>query len=380
MAKDYYDILGVGKSASADEIRKSYRKLAMQYHPDRNPDDKTAEDKFKECAQAYEVLSDADKRARYDRLGHQAFENSNGGGGGYQDAGDIFSHFADMFGQDMFGGQRGGGGGRQRQRGQQGGNIRIKVKMSLAEIMTGVDKKIKIAKDISCTTCSGSGAKDRNSVTQCGTCRGSGYVRKMTSTFLGQMQTTVACPTCNGAGETVTAKCGSCKGAGVERGEEVVTIPLPKGVSDGMQLSMSAKGHAGRGGGPNGDLLIEIEETPHEHLQRDGANLIFDLQLNYADTVLGTQAIIPTVEGQVKLTIPPATQAGKVFKLRDKGLPVLQSYEKGDLLVHISVPSPKTLSREAQELLAKMRDMNDFKPNPNEVNKGIFDKMRDLFA
>jgi molecular chaperone DnaJ len=373
MAQDYYDILGVSRTATADEIRKAYRKLAMQYHPDRNPDDKAAEEKFKECAQAYEVLSDADKRARYDRYGHQAFEGGGGGGGGFHDAGDIFSQFADMFG---------GGGGRtqQRQRGQQGGNLRIKVKLSLADIMTGVDKKIKISKDIACRGCNGSGAKDRNSVTQCGTCRGSGYVRKMQSTFLGQMQTTVACPTCHGAGETITAKCTICKGAGVERGEEIVTVPLPKGVSAGLQLSMSGRGHSGRNGGPNGDLVVEIEEIPHETLQRDGANLIYDLALNYADTVLGTQAIIPTVDGQLKLTIPPATQAGKVFKLRDKGLPVLQSYEKGDLLVHISVPSPKNLSREAQELLEKMRNMNDFQPNPNEVNKGIFDKMRDLFA
>jgi molecular chaperone DnaJ len=378
MKEDYYKLLGVSKTATADELRKAYRKLAMQYHPDRNPDDKAAEEKFKQVSEAYEVLNDDDKRAKYDRYGHQAFEGGGaGGGGGFSGAEDIFQHFSDMFGGgDPFGG---GGGRRQQQRGQQGGNLRIKVKLNLQEVAKGVNKKVKLSKEIGCQTCGGSGAKDRNSTTTCGTCRGSGYVRKVQSTFLGQMQTTVACPTCSGSGKTITAKCGSCKGHGVTVGEEVVSIDIPAGVSDGMQLSLSGKGHAGRNGGSSGDLIIAIEEIPHESLQRDGANLIYDLHVNYAEAVLGMEATVPTVDGAVKMKIPAGTQAGKVFRLKDKGLPVVQSYEKGDMLVHINIWSPKEVSREGRELLDKLAKLKEFQPNPSPSDRSFFDKMRDLF-
>jgi molecular chaperone DnaJ len=273
MKRDYYEILGVSKSASADEIKKAYRKVAMQYHPDRNPGDKASEEKFKEAAEAYEILSDADKKAKYDRFGHQAFGPGTGGGArGASNMEDIFSQFGDIFGDDAFGsffgggrGGRGGGGGA-RARGQRGSNLRIKMKLTLEEIATGVTKKVKVKKNVVCNTCSGSGAKDRNSVQTCNTCHGSGQVKRVTNTFLGQMQTVTACPTCHGEGQTVTAKCTSCRGEGRVYGEEEISIDIPAGVQEGMQLSMSGKGNAGERGGANGDLIIQIEEESHQEL------------------------------------------------------------------------------------------------------------------
>lgn len=379
MKRDYYEILGLQKGANADAIKKAYRKLAMQYHPDQNPGDKAAEEKFKECAEAYEILSDDDKRARYDRLGHAAFE----GGGGYSGgagAQDIFEQFAHMFGgSDFFG----GGFGQQQQqrtRGQRGSDLRVKIKLNLQEIANGVNKKIKVNKDISCTTCRGSGAKDASSVSTCNTCRGSGYVRKVTNTMLGQMQTTVGCPTCSGSGQQVTAKCGTCKGDGVTKGEDLISIDIPAGVADGMQLSMSGRGNSGRRGGPSGDLLINITEEAHESLHRDGNNLIYDLQVNFADAALGSECIVPTIDGQVKIKIPAGTPAGHVFRLRDKGIPELQGgYRRGDLLVHLSICMPKDISREGRELLEKLRNLNEFKPNGKKGDRGFLDRMKDLF-
>ena len=394
MAKrDFYDVLGVPRSASADEIKKSYRKLAMQHHPDRNPNDKSAEDKFKEAAEAYEILSDDQKRARYDRLGHAAFDGTGGGGGqggggfgggrGGMTMEDIMEQFGDVFGGggggggDFFEGMFGGGGGRRSA--QQGSNVRIKVKLDLKEVQQGAKKTVKLKKEVRCITCAGSGAKEKGGATACSTCRGSGYVRKVSSTFLGQMATTTTCPTCSGSGQTIANKCGTCKGQGTTMGEETVTIDIPAGVAEGIQLSLSGKGNAGKNGAPAGDLIVVIEETPHPDLTRDGNNLIYDLYLNFADASLGTSALVPTVDGQIKVNIPAGTPAGKVLRVKDRGLPVLQGYGKGDLLIHINIWTPKQVTKEEAALLEKMREMPNFKPNPTQNDKSFFERMKDLF-
>ncbi len=388
MAKrDFYEILGVERSADDNTIKKSYRKIAMKYHPDRNPGDKAAEEKFKEAAEAYEILSDKDKRARYDRFGH-AGVSGNAGGGGFQGGmtmEDIFSQFGDIFGDggggspfDSFFG--GGGRSSRRARGQRGSNLRIKVSLTLEEIANGVTKKIKVKKQVACNTCGGSGAKDSKSVSTCTTCRGQGYVRQVKSTFLGQMQTTVSCPTCSGSGQMVTASCSSCKGEGRQYAEETIEIEIPAGVEEGMQLSMRGKGNSGAKGGSNGDLLINIVEKPHETLHRDGANLIYELYINFADAALGTSVEVPTIDGRVKIKVPAGTQAGKMFRLKGKGLPSVQSYGKGDQLIHINIWTPKELNDEERKLLERMRELPNFSPKPGKSEKGFFDRMRDYFS
>ncbi len=293
MKRDYYEILGVTKNSTSDEIKKSYRKVAMQYHPDRNTGDKAAEEKFKEAAEAYEVLSDSEKRAQYDRFGHAAVNNGRGGfNGGGMNMDDIFNQFGDVFGDDLFGsffGGRRGGGGNSRAHGIRGSNLRIKIKLSYEEIAKGVTKNIKVKKHVACGTCHGSGAKDKASIQTCGTCGGSGQVRRVSNTFLGQMQTVTTCPTCNGEGTNITSKCIVCKGEGRVFGEEVVNIDIPAGVQEGMQLSASGKGNAGERGGTPGDLIILIEEESHPELQRDGLNVAFDLHIPFTDAVFGTQ-------------------------------------------------------------------------------------------
>ncbi|MEO1434022.1 MAG: molecular chaperone DnaJ [Bacteroidota bacterium] len=384
MAKrDYYEVLGVEKSASKDEIKKAYRKVAMKFHPDRNPDNKEAEEKFKEAAEAYEVLSNEEKKARYDRFGHAGVGSSASGGYQHVNVEDIFSQFGDIFGNnspfgDMFGG--GGGGRRRASRGQQGSNLRIRVKLTLEDIANGVTKKIKVKKHMVCPTCNGSGAKDSNSVKTCNTCGGSGYVRKVSNTFLGQMQTTVTCPTCNGAGQVITANCPTCKGDGRVYGEETISIEIPAGVGEGMQLSMRGKGNAGLRGGPAGDLLINIEEVPHEHLQRDGSNVIYELYVNVADAALGTSIEVPTISSKVKIKLPPGTQSGKIFRLKGKGLPSVQGYGKGDQLIHVNVWTPKELTKDERKILEQLRESENFKPNPSKSDKGFFDKVRDYFS
>lgn len=308
MKKDFYEILGVSKSATADEIKKAYRKVAMQYHPDRNPGDKEAEEKFKEAASAYEILSDADKRAKYDRYGHAAFGPGTNGGsgfGGNMNTDDIFSQFGDIFGDDMFSNFFGGGGGRSRSgagraRGQRGSNLRIKLKLNFEEMSKGVTKNVKVKKHVVCSTCTGTGAKDKGSVQTCSTCNGSGQVRRVSNTFLGQMQTVTTCPTCNGEGTTVTAKCTSCKGEGRVYGEETISIDIPAGVHEGMQLSMNGKGNAGERGGANGDLIIQIEEEAHAELQRDGLNVAYDLHISFPDATFGTQVEVPQLMEELK--------------------------------------------------------------------------------
>jgi len=382
--RDYYETLGVTKSASAEEIKKAYRKVAMQFHPDRNPGDKAAEEKFKEAAEAYEVLSDADKKAQYDRYGHAGLSgNGRGfGGGGGMNMDDIFSQFGDVFGEDLFGsffgGQRRGGG--QRARGVRGSNLRVKLKLTYEEIAKGVTKNIKVKKYVSCNVCQGSGAKDKGSVQTCHTCGGSGQVRKVQNTFLGQMQTVSTCPTCNGEGSTITAKCGNCKGEGRVFAEETVSIDIPAGVQEGMQLSINGRGNAGERGGSNGDLIILIEEEPHKDLQRDGLNVAYDLHISFPDAAFGTQVEVPTIDGRAKIKIPAGTQSGKIFRLKGKGFPAVNSYEKGDQLIQVNVWTPQHLSSEEKAVLEKLSQSENFKPQPDKNEKGFFDKVREMFS
>jgi len=386
MAKrDYYEILGVSKSATAEEIKKAYRKVAMKYHPDRNPGDKQAEEAFKEAAEAYEVLSDADKRAQYDRFGHAGVGNNGRGGfgGGHgMNMDDIFSQFGDIFGEDIFGSFFGGGGGRGRSRstGTRGSNLRVKLKLNYEEIAKGATKNIKVKKYVPCSSCHGSGAKDKNSVQTCTTCHGSGQVRKVQSTFLGQMQTVTTCPTCNGEGTTITAKCPSCKGEGRVYGEETVSIDIPAGVQEGMQLSMSGRGNAGERGGPAGDLIILIEEEAHKELQRDGLNVAYDLHISFTDAVFGTQVEVPTIDGRAKIKIPSGTQSGKIFRLKGKGFPAVNSYEKGDQLIHVNVWTPQNLTPEEKAALEKLSHSPNFQPKPDKSDKTFFDKVREMFS
>lgn len=380
MAKrDYYEVLGVGKDADESTVKKAYRKIAMKFHPDRNPDNKEAEEKFKEAAEAYEVLSDADKKARYDRFGHAGLSGNGGFSGGGMSMDDIFQQFGDIFGDSPFESFFGSRGGQQRSSGQRGSNLRIRVGLTLEEIANGVTKKIKVKKRVNCDQCNGSGAKDSHSVKTCSTCGGSGYVRQVRSTFLGQMQTTTVCPTCSGAGKQITDPCTKCKGDGRMMGTETIEIEIPGGVEDGMQLSMRGRGNAGLKGGPAGDLLINIEEKQHPHLKRDGKNLIYDLYLNFADAALGTSVEVPTISGKVKIKIPAGTQGGKIFRLKQKGLPSVQSYGKGDQLIHVNIWTPKKMSEKEKKLMEAIRDSDNFKPQPGKSDKGFFERMKDYF-
>ena len=383
--RDYYDILGVSKNASPEEIKKAYRKLAIKYHPDKNPDDSSAEAKFKEAAEAYEVLGNAEKKQRYDQFGHAGVGGAAGGGfgGGGMSMDDIFSQFGDIFGGggspfDSFfgGGSRSSG---RRSSGTRGSNLRIKIALTLEEIAEGVEKKIKVNKFTACNTCSGSGAKDGNSFNNCGTCGGHGSVRRVTNTILGQMQTTTTCPTCNGEGKIITNGCNSCSGSGRMRQDETITINIPAGVQEGMQLSMSGHGNAGERGGPAGDLLIVVEEKKHEHLQRDNDNVIYDLYISFIDATLGASVEVPTLTGRAKLKIEPGTQGGKILRLRGKGLPSVQGYGRGDQLVNVNIWTPKVINKEERELLEKLNDSPNFKPQPGKNDKGFFERMKEYF-
>lgn len=381
--RDYYEILEVTRTSTADEIKKSYRKIAMKFHPDRNPGDKSAEERFKEAAEAYEVLSDPDKRAKYDRFGHSAFGPGRGGGfsGGGMNMEDIFSQFGDIFGDDMFGSFFGGArsGGR-RSRGVRGSNLRVRIKMNYEEIAKGATKTIKVKKYVSCSQCNGSGAKDRNGMQTCHTCGGNGQVRRVQNTFLGQMQTVTTCPDCGGEGSIITNKCPQCKGEGRVYGEENVKIDIPAGVSEGMQLSMSGKGNMGERGGSPGDLIILIEEEKHQHLQREGNNVAFDLYISFTDAVFGTQTEVPTIDGRAKIKIPAGTQSGKIFRLKGKGFPSLESHSKGDQLIHVNVWTPQKVSAEEKALLESIMDSENFKPQPDKNEKGFWEKIRETFS
>jgi molecular chaperone DnaJ len=382
MAKrDYYEVLGVDKNADATEIKKAYRKMAVKYHPDKNPGDKEAEDKFKEAAEAYDVLSDNDKKARYDRFGHQGMGGGAGQGGGFYGGGmsmdDIFSQFGDIFGQGGFGGF--GGSQSQGRRVHRGTNLRIKVKLTLDEIAKGVEKKIKVNKFIACKTCSGTGADHGSSFSTCSSCRGSGRVTRITNTILGQMQTASTCPACEGEGRTIASKCKTCQGDGIMRDEEVISINIPAGVAEGMQLNVSGKGNAAPRGGVPGDLIISIEEVEHAELKRDGNNLYYNCYINFADAALGTSIEIPTLDGKAKFKIEPGTQSGKVFRLRGKGLPEVNSYDRGDLLVDVNIWTPTQLSSEEKEILEKLRTSAHFEPQPGKREKSFFERMKEYF-
>jgi len=382
--RDYYEILGVSKSASEEEIKKAYRKMAIKYHPDKNPDDKESEEKFKEAAEAYEVLSSAQKKSQYDRFGHAGMGGAAGGGfgGGGMNMEDIFSNFGDIFGDEspfgsFFSGGRGGGGGRRQRKGS---DLRIKLKLNLEEIANGVEKKIKVKRHVACKSCQGNGSKNGTDLKSCGTCQGSGQVKRVQQTMLGQMVTSSTCPTCSGEGKSVGAKCEACFGEGRVLEEEIIPIKIPSGVSNDMQLSMSSKGNVPPRGGIAGDLLIVIEEEEHDLLHRDGNNVIFDLYVSFIDAALGTSVEVPTITGKAKITLEAGTQGGKILRLKGKGIKELNGYSIGDQLVHVNIWTPKQLTSEESEILEKLRNSANFAPQPGKSDKGFFNKVKDMFS
>ena len=375
MAKrDFYEILGIAKNASPEEIKKAYRQHAIKFHPDQNPGNTEAEDKFKEGAQAYEVLSDPQKKARYDQYGHEGLGGGfGGGGGGFQNMDDIFSRFGDIFGDDspfgsFFGG---GGGGRGGQRMRKGSNLRIKLKLSLKEIAEGVEKKIKVNRMVAAV-----GVTFKS----CPTCGGSGQVMRVMNTPLGRMQTASTCPACGGAGQSIDQRPAGTDPSGLTAKEEVISVKIPAGVQDGMQLSMAGKGNEAPGGGIAGDLLILIEEAEEDELKRDGNNVISDLYLNIADAALGCSIEVNTIDGKVKIKIDPGTQSGKMLRLRGKGIRDINGYGRGDHLIHVNVWTPKTLSKEEVAILEKLRSSENFSPSPGKSEKGFFEKMKEMFS
>jgi len=378
MAKrDYYEVLGVSKSAQEDEIKKAYRKQALKYHPDKNPGDAASEEKFKEAAEAYEVLSDSTKRGRYDQFGHAGVDGQSGGGAHYTDMGDIFSQFGDIFGgggggfDSFFGGGRGQGQG---QRTQRGSSVRIKVKLTLEDILKGKEQTVKFRKQVTCDLCKGSGAKDSSSVKTCTTCGGAGSVRQTMRTPLGMMQTVNTCPTCHGEGRMVEANCPKCQGEGRVMQEVQETLNIPAGVFEGLQLSVSGKGNAAPRGGVPGDLLVVIEEQPHAELVRSENNLEYVLHLSILDATLGMDAVVPTLEGKAKLKIEPGTQPGRIMRLRGKGLPSVEMHGKGDLLVYINVYIPEALNKAERQALETLRGSENIKPRVSAASnmKGGF--------
>lgn len=380
--RDFYEILGVSKTATADEIKKAYRQKAIQFHPDKNPGNKEAEEKFKEAAEAYEVLSNPEKRQRYDQFGHAGMNGGGAGGFGGHDMSmdDIFSMFGDIFGGGGFGGFGGFGGSRARgPRQHRGSDLRVKVSLNLNEVLNGVEKKIKVKKYVPCTHCNGTGAERGSSHSTCSTCRGSGHVTRIQNTLLGQMQTTTTCPTCNGEGQMITNKCNHCQGEGVVRDEEVISIKIPAGVGEGMQLNVSGKGNAGRRNGVNGDLFVVIQEEEHPELIRDGNNLVYNLFVTFPEITLGTTKEIPTVDSRVKVKIDPGTQPEKILRLRGKGLPDVNGYGKGDLLVRVHVWIPKKLNSEERKMLEKLMTSPAFTGGPDQSDRNFFEKMRDIF-
>lgn len=379
--RDFYEILDVPKTATAEEIKKAYRKKAIQYHPDKNPGDKQSEEKFKEAAEAYEVLSDSQKRQRYDQYGHAGVGSAagNGFGGAGMNMEDIFSHFGDIFGGHFggfggFGGSQRGGG----QRVRRGSDLRVKVRLTLAEIATGVEKKIKVKKHVSCAHCNGTGAAHGSSTSTCTTCNGQGRVTRVQQTILGQMQTATECPTCGGDGKIIKDKCSHCSGEGMVREDEVITINIPAGVMEGMQLSVNGKGNAARRGGVNGDLLVLIEEEQHPELIRDENDLVYNLLLTVPMATLGGSVEVPTVEGKVKVTIAPGTQPGKVLRLRGKGLPSVNRYGTGDLLVNIGVYIPESLNKDEKAAMEKLAKSDNMKPNA-QASRNFFSHFRNMF-
>ena len=375
MAKqDFYEVLNISKSASQAEIKKAYRKMAIKYHPDKNPDDKKAEENFKKAAEAYEILSDENKKARYDQYGHQAFDGPQGGGGfggGGMNMDDIFSQFGDIFGGGGGFGGFGGGGG-QRQARVKGSNLRIRVKLTLEEIAKGVEKKVKVRRKVQA---------DGVTYKTCPTCNGSGQQMRITNTILGRMQTAATCSTCMGAGEIIHNKPNGSDSQGLIVTEETVSINIPEGVTEGVQLKVGGKGNDAPGKKSiSGDLLVVIEEIQHDTLKREGTNIHYDLYINFSEAVLGTNKEVNTVTGKVKIKIDSGTQSGKILRLKGKGLPSIESYGTGDFLIHINVWTPKELSKEQRKFFEKMSDDENFIPSPNKSDKSFFDKVKDMFS
>jgi len=369
MKQDYYDILGVSKGASASEIKKAYRKKAIEFHPDKNPDDSSAEAKFKDAAEAYEILGDNDKKAKYDQYGHGAFDGSQGFGGGGMNMDDIFSQFGDIFGGGggSFGGGFGGGG----QRRVKGSNLRIRVKLTLEEIAAGVEKKAKVkrkvqAKGVSYTTCA--------------SCKGSGQTVRITNTILGRMQTAVTCPSCSGSGQSISNRPQGSDAQGMIQEEETVSIQIPAGVEDGMQLKVSGKGNAAPGNGVSGDLIVLIEEHAHDRFMREGNHIHYDLYISISEATLGVSKEFDLLEGKVRIKLESGIQSGKTLRLRGKGIPDVNRYGQGDLLVHINVWTPKTLNREQKQFFQKMMEDENFIPKPEKSDKSFFEKVKDMFA
>lgn len=386
--RDYYEILGVDKRADNEELKKAYRKLAIKYHPDKNPNNPEAEEMFKEAAEAYDVLTNPEKRQIYDQYGHQGLSSGFGGGGGFGgfNMEDILSRFHDVFsgggagsfssggfGEDMFGGGRA--------RGRKGTNLRIKLRLTLQEIADGAEKKIKVKRHVACKSCNGTGAKNGTALKTCGTCQGSGQVRRVMNTMLGQMMTSATCPTCNGDGKIIEQKCEVCAGDGRVLEEEIIPIRVPAGVTEGMQLSMQQKGNMPSRGGIAGDLLIVVEEEPHPQLHREGKNIVYELKISFVDAALGIEEQnIPTIHGTEKIRIAPGTQSGEIIRLRKKGIQDIEGYEKGDQLVYVSVWIPKNISKRERELLEELRDSQNFTPKNEKNEKSFLTKIRDFFG
>ena len=381
MKKDFYEVLGVSKTATADEIKKAYRKLALQYHPDKNPGNKEAEEKFKEAAEAYSVLSDPEKRKRYDQFGEAGLGGAGGFGGAGMSMEDIFSNFGDIFG-GIFGGGFGGSGGGRTRRVMRGSNLRVTIKLTYEEIAEGVEKKIKVKKAVPCDTCKGTGAKDGTAFKTCPSCNGQGRVVHTQQSIFGMMQQVSDCPHCHGEGKVITERCPKCNGEGLVYQEEVISIPIPAGVEDGMQLSVAGKGNAAPRGGINGDLLVVIQEIPHKDFQRDHQNLHYTLPVSYMDAGLGASVEVPTLGGKAKIKIEAGTPSGKLLRLRGQGFPSIQrGMPKGDMIVSVHVVVPKHLDKEEKAMLEKMREMPAFQVDRAKFKEpGFFERMKEYFG
>jgi molecular chaperone DnaJ len=385
MKRDYYEVLGVSRSASEDEIKKAYRKLAMQFHPDRNPGNAEAEDKFKEAAEAYEVLSDGDKRRRYDQFGHEGMRGQDFSG--FSNVNDIFSHFGDIFG-GAFGGsifdEVFGGGGRQRQRrrgtGSPGSDLKVQLTLTLEEVATGAEKTLKIRRQVVCDTCAGKGAKAGTKMRECATCNGTGELRQVSRSIFGQVVNIVPCTTCGGEGTFTTDPCTTCNGEGRVQGEETLKVGVPKGVGDGNYIPYRGQGNAGRRGGQPGDVYVYIRVKEHEHFVREDDDILYDLFLSYADAVLGTDVEVPTIDGAARLKIPAGTPAGQVLRMREKGIPHLNSHGRGDQLVRVNIHVPQKVSARERELLEALDAAPAFRPDSGETKKSFFGKVFDAFS
>ena len=382
--RDYYEVLGVDKSASADEIKKAYRKLAIKYHPDKNPGNKEAEEKFKEAAEAYSVLSDADKKAKYDQFGHAGVDGAGPDfSGGFGNLNDILNDlFGGAFGGGFgggFGGFGGFGGGQRRERVYRGRDIRVRVKLTLEDIARGVEKEISIEKNVPCPDCGGRGARNSSDIKTCPACNGTGQVQRVVNSFLGQTVTYSTCQQCGGEGKVISNPCHTCNGTGLVRQRETIKVKIPAGVEAGMQMTVQGEGHAAKNNGINGDLLVVIEEQEHPDFRREGSNLLYTKVISVVDAMLGCEVDIPCLDGKQKIKVEPGTQSGTVTRLRGKGLPSVNSYGTGDLYVKIAVWIPKKLTKEEKALFESMRHNESFKPNPTKEDKSFFEKLKDLF-